>query len=80
MELDLSSLKSVRNFATQILNDFPKIHVLINNAGVYVPLKEHAFTENRFEIHFGINHLGHFLLTYLLLDKLKESAPSRQVY
>ncbi|XP_043478605.1 retinol dehydrogenase 14-like [Leptopilina heterotoma] len=79
MELDLSSLKSVRNFATQVLNDFPKINVLINNAGVYVPLKEHAFTENGFEIHFGINHLGHFLLTYLLLDKLKESAPSRIV-
>lgn len=77
MELDLSSLESIHNFANQILKEFPKVDVLINNAGVYVPLKEHAFTENGFEIHFGTNHLGHFLLTYLLLERLKESAPSR---
>lgn len=77
MELDLASSKSIRDFATQVLHDFSEIHVLINNAGVYVPLKEHAFTENGFEVHFGINHLGHFLLTYLLLERLKASAPSR---
>lgn len=79
MELDLSSLQSVRDFAAQVSQDFPEIHVLINNAGVYVPLKEHAFTNDGFEVHFGINHLGHFLLTYLLLEKLKAGAPSRIV-
>ncbi|XP_033214606.1 retinol dehydrogenase 12-like [Belonocnema kinseyi] len=79
MELDLASLKSIREFATQVLHEFSEIHVLINNAGVYVPLKEQAFTENGFEVHFGVNHLGHFLLTYLLLERLKASAPSRVV-
>ncbi|XP_012280630.1 retinol dehydrogenase 12 [Orussus abietinus] len=79
MELDLASLASIRKFSQEVLTNFPKIHVLINNAGVYVPLKEHAFTKDGFEIHFGVNHLGHFLLTNLLLDRIKESAPSRVV-
>ncbi|KAJ8675633.1 hypothetical protein QAD02_011419 [Eretmocerus hayati] len=81
MELDLASLASVRNFASQVLEKFPQIHVLINNAGVYVPLqnKDKDVTKEGYEIHFGVNHLGHFLLTNLLLDRLKESAPSRVV-
>lgn len=79
MQLDLSSLTSIREFAKEVLKNFPEIHVLINNAGVYTPFKEHALTKDGFEIHFGVNHLGHFLLTNLLLDCLKESAPSRVV-
>ncbi|XP_077261870.1 retinol dehydrogenase 11 [Temnothorax americanus] len=79
MELDLSSFSSIRDFANEALKKFPQIHVLINNAGVYAPLKDHASTKDGFEIHFGVNHLGHFLLTHLLLDRLKESAPSRIV-
>lgn len=79
MELDLSSLASIRSFVQEVLKSFPVIHVLINNAGVYASLKEHALTKDGFEIHFGVNHLGHFLLTNLLLDRLKESAPSRVV-
>ncbi|XP_071650636.1 retinol dehydrogenase 11 [Temnothorax longispinosus] len=79
MELDLSSFSSIRDFANEALKKFPQIHVLINNAGVYAPLKDHALTKDGFEIHFGVNHLGHFLLTHLLLDRLKESAPSRIV-
>ncbi|CAD6227826.1 GSCOCG00006284001-RA-CDS [Cotesia congregata] len=79
MELDLASLVSIRKFAQQVLNDFPEIHCLINNAGVYVPLKNSSMTRDGFEIHFGVNHLGHFLLTNLLLDRLKVSAPSRVV-
>jgi len=79
MRLDLASLASIRKFAETVLNDFPEIHGLINNAGVYVPLKDRALTEDGFEIHFGVNHLGHFLLTNLLLDRLKECAPSRIV-
>jgi len=77
MELDLASLSSIREFAKEVLNNFPQIHVLINNAGVYAPLKDHALTKDGFEIHFGVNHLGHFLLTNLLLDRLKQSTPSR---
>jgi len=77
MELDLASFSSIREFVNEVQNKFSQIHVLINNAGVYAPLKDHALTKDGFEIHFGVNHLGHFLLTNLLLDRLKESAPSR---
>ena len=79
MGLNLASLASIRQFADAVLKDFPEIHVLINNAGVYVPLKDRALTEDGFELHFGVNHLGHFLLTNLLLDRLKDCAPSRSV-
>ncbi|XP_029176522.1 retinol dehydrogenase 11-like [Nylanderia fulva] len=79
MELDLASFASIREFVNKVLKTFPHIHVLINNAGVYAPLKDHALTKDGFEIHFGVNHLGHFLLTNLLLDRLKQSAPSRIV-
>ncbi|KAK0161928.1 hypothetical protein PV327_008325 [Microctonus hyperodae] len=79
MELDLASLTSIRNFAHKVLDDFPEIHVLVNNAGIYVPLNHRALSKDGFEIHFGVNHLGHFLLTNLLLDRLKLSAPSRIV-
>lgn len=79
MELDLASFASIKHFALEVLKTFPEIHVLINNAGVYVPIKDRCLTKEGFEIHFGINHLGHFLLTNLLLDRLKESAPSRIV-
>lgn len=78
MELDLASLDSIKEFAKRVVEEFPEIHVLVNNAGVYVPLKDHQpLTKDGFEIHFGTNHLGHFLLTNLLVDKLKKSAPSR---
>lgn len=77
MEIDLASLSSIRKFCNNVLNDFSQIHGLINNAGVYVPLNNHALTSDGFEIHFGINHLGHYLLTNLLLDRIKSSAPSR---
>lgn len=80
MELDLASFSSIREFARKVLKDFSQIHVLINNAGVYAPLKDHALTKDSFEIHFGVNHLGHFLLTNLLLDRLKQNAPSRSAY
>uniref|UniRef100_A0A8C6TRM7 Retinol dehydrogenase 14b n=1 Tax=Neogobius melanostomus TaxID=47308 RepID=A0A8C6TRM7_9GOBI len=75
--LDLASLRSVRSFCEEITQEEPKIDVLINNAGIYQC--PYTKTEDGFEMQFGVNHLGHFLLTHLLLDLLKTSAPSRIV-
>ncbi|XP_029901099.1 retinol dehydrogenase 14a [Myripristis murdjan] len=75
--LDLASLQSVRTFCQHIIKEEPRIDVLINNAGIYQC--PYTKTEDGFEMQFGVNHLGHFLLTHLLLDLLKQSAPSRIV-
>ncbi|XP_007903540.1 retinol dehydrogenase 13 [Callorhinchus milii] len=76
-KLDLASLKSVRAFAKEIQDTETQLDVLINNAGImWCPKWK---TEDGFEMQFGVNHLGHFLLTNLLLDLLKKSAPSRIV-
>ncbi|XP_062379238.1 retinol dehydrogenase 14a [Sardina pilchardus] len=75
--LDLASLKSVHTFCEEIIKEEPRIDVLINNAGVYQC--PYTKTEDGFEMQFGVNHLGHFLLTHLLLELLKQSAPSRIV-
>nr|XP_061806278.1 retinol dehydrogenase 14-like [Nerophis lumbriciformis] len=76
-QLDLASLTSVRKFCQEIQEEEPKIDVLVNNAGVYQC--PYSKTEDGFEMQLGVNHLGHFLLTHLLLDLLKRSAPSRVV-
>ncbi|XP_076842753.1 dehydrogenase/reductase SDR family member 13-like [Brachyhypopomus gauderio] len=73
VHLDLSSLKSVRFFAETILKSESKLDLLINNAGLVADGR----TEDGFGIEFGVNHLGHFLLTCLLLDRLKESPGAR---
>ncbi|KAG9264974.1 dehydrogenase/reductase SDR family member 13-like [Astyanax mexicanus] len=75
MPLDLASLKSVRTFAETFLKTEPRLDLLINNAGLMGPGR----TEDGFGIAFGVNHLGHFLLTLLLLDRLKASGQSRIV-
>ncbi|OXB59535.1 hypothetical protein ASZ78_004508 [Callipepla squamata] len=75
MPLDLSSFRSVRSFATAFLQQEPHLHLLINNAGVSAG----GTTENGFSLTFQVNHLGHFLLTQLLLRRLQSSAPSRVV-
>jgi NAD(P)-dependent dehydrogenase (short-subunit alcohol dehydrogenase family) len=75
--LDLASLASVRSFADSVLTDGAPIHLLVNNAGVM--LNDYRQTSDGFEIHVGINHLGHFLLTTLLAQRLLESAPARVV-
>ena len=76
-ELDLASLRSVRAFCHRVLQEEPRLDVLINNAGIFQC--PYTKTEDGFEMQFGVNHLGHFLLTNLLLGLLKNSAPSRIV-
>ncbi|XP_033733806.1 retinol dehydrogenase 12-like [Pecten maximus] len=73
--LDLASLDSVRKFAERINKNEEKIDILINNAGVMLCPKWQS--EDGYEMQFAVNHLGHFLLTNLLLDKVKKSAPAR---
>ena len=77
VQLDLASLDSVREFSAKILEEEPRIDILINNAGV-MAVPERKLTKDGFEMQIGINHLGHFLLTNLLLDRIKE-APSARI-
>jgi len=77
--LDLASLDSVKNFVKDVASSFPKVNTLVCNAGVWFPMDRALKSHDGFEIHTGVNHLGHFLLTNLLLPKLIESAPSRVV-
>ncbi|XP_033627246.1 retinol dehydrogenase 12-like [Asterias rubens] len=74
--LDNASLESVRSFAETILKEESRLDVLVNNAGVS---RCHANekTATGYDLQFGINHLGPFLLTHLLLPLLKETGPSR---
>ena len=76
--LDLVSLRSVRAFARDINNTEERLDILVNNARVF-NLPELTKTEDGFETTMGVNHFGHFLLTNLLLDLLKRTAPSRVV-
>jgi NAD(P)-dependent dehydrogenase (short-subunit alcohol dehydrogenase family) len=76
-DLDLASLASVREFAAWFLDEHERIDVLVNNAGLIVD--ERRETADGFEMMFGVNHLGHFLLTDLLRDRLVASAPARVV-
>lgn len=77
MKCDLGSLKHIREFAEQFNQKYDRLDVLLNNAGV-VNLKRQE-TEDGFEMSIGVNHLGHFLLTHLLLDALKASPQGRIV-
>jgi retinol dehydrogenase 12 len=74
--VDLADLASVRDCATSFLEPYEPLHVLVNNAGV---AGRRGLTRQGFELMFGVNHLGHFLLTQLLLERLVSSAPSRVV-
>eukprot|EP00930_Biecheleria_cincta_P056774 TRINITY_DN42832_c0_g1_i1.p1 TRINITY_DN42832_c0_g1~~TRINITY_DN42832_c0_g1_i1.p1 ORF type:complete len:353 (+),score=63.82 TRINITY_DN42832_c0_g1_i1:171-1229(+) len=75
MTLDLGSLKSVKDFADAYLRKDLPLHILLNNAGVMA--NPFSLTTDGIESQFGTNHVGHFLLTKLLLPKLEASAPSR---
>ncbi len=74
---DLSSQKEIRNFVAEFKRNYQDLHVLINNAGVMLSKKTQSV--DGFEMNFAVNHLAPFLLTNLLLDMLKKSAPSRIV-
>ena len=75
-QLDLASFASIRKFAEEVLEE-KQIDILINNAGAFMlPLRR---TNDGVEMHFGVNYLGHFLLTNLLLERLKEAPAARIV-
>jgi NAD(P)-dependent dehydrogenase (short-subunit alcohol dehydrogenase family) len=76
-KLDLGSLASVREAAAVMAADYPRIDLLVNNAGVMYPPK--STTADGFELQFGTNHLGHFALTGLLLPNLLDVDGSRVV-
>lgn len=73
--LDLASLSSVRQFAERFKGEERRLDILINNAGIMATPRK--LTVDGFEQQLAVNHLGHFLLTNLLLERLKQSAPSR---
>jgi retinol dehydrogenase 12 len=75
--LDLADLESVRRCGGDLASRAEPLHVLVNNAGI---AGTRGVTKDGFELTFGTNHLGHFLLTALLLDKLADSAPARVVH
>lgn len=76
-QLDLADTKSICQFAENIYDTEKTLHYLVNNAGVAIC--PYATTADGYELQFGVNHLGHFFLTFLLLDLLKYSAPSRVI-
>jgi retinol dehydrogenase-12 len=76
LSLDLASLDSVRACAAAFLARDEPLHVLVNNAGVG---GQRGVTADGFEMHFGVNHLGHFALTLLLLDRLRSSGPDVRI-
>jgi NAD(P)-dependent dehydrogenase (short-subunit alcohol dehydrogenase family) len=75
MRLDLSDLASVRAFVAEFNGRYTQLDLLINNAGVMIP--PYGKTADGFELQIGINHLGHFALTGLLLDKILATPDSR---
>jgi NAD(P)-dependent dehydrogenase (short-subunit alcohol dehydrogenase family) len=76
LPLDLADLDSVRACAVDFLARGEPLHVLVNNAGV---VRTRGLTKQGFELMFGVNHLGHFVLTNALLGCLEASAPARVV-
>ncbi|XP_029497753.1 retinol dehydrogenase 12-like [Oncorhynchus nerka] len=74
-KMDLSDTKSIREFAELINREEKQVNILINNAGIM--MCPYSKTADGFEMQFGVNHLGHFLLTFLLIDLIKRSRPAR---
>lgn len=74
---DLSNLQSVTDLAYRINKNYPKLDVLINNAGSFTEKRQ--YTKDGIEMQFGINHIAHFLLTHLVMSSLKKSDAARIV-
>ncbi|KAJ8553121.1 hypothetical protein K7X08_020514 [Anisodus acutangulus] len=72
MELDLCSMESIRKFASEYNSADHPLNLLINNAGVMIP--PFTLSQDKIELQFAVNHLGHFLLTNLLLENMKNTA------
>lgn len=77
LQCNLASFQSIENCAKNFLAQYDKLDVLINNAGIFTG--ECRATEEGYEMQFGVNHLGHFYLTHLLLDTIKSTPDSRIV-
>ena len=77
LPVDLANLQSVRELAANFLDRYDRLDVLINNAGTFPSKQRH--TDDGFEMQIGVNHLAHFLLTNLLADCLRASAPARVI-
>ncbi len=77
--LDLASFASIHACADAFHKLGLPLHLLVNNAGLLTTNPKPAFTQEGFELTLGTNHIGHFLLTHLLLGDLRRSAPSRVV-
>ena len=75
MRADLSSQNEIRQLAQQFESRYQHLHVLVNNAGAWITTRQESI--DGIEMTFALNHLGYFLLTDLLLDTLKASAPAR---
>jgi NAD(P)-dependent dehydrogenase (short-subunit alcohol dehydrogenase family) len=71
LELDLASFDSIKKFCAKIKEEYPVFDCLINNAGLAV--QSNQSTKENFELQCGTNHLGHFLLTNLLMDNIKQN-------
>ncbi len=78
VQADFTDLEQVRVAANQLLSEYPRIDVLLNSAGLFCTTR--TLTAAGFDSVFCVNHLAPFLLTYLLLERMKASAPSRIIH
>jgi NAD(P)-dependent dehydrogenase (short-subunit alcohol dehydrogenase family) len=74
---DLASLAQVREFGAAVLRDYPRLDVLVNNAGIWLKGDQRQLSADGHEMHFAVNYLAQFALTRILLPRLVASAPSR---
>ncbi|KAG4075775.1 hypothetical protein HA402_003601 [Bradysia odoriphaga] len=77
LELDLSDMDSVEQFARKVSKECPKIKILLNNAGIGGSKDENIKTKDGFNIHVAVNYMGHFLLTNLLMKNIKAETNAR---